>query len=121
MTPDNMTLVGSVVLSIIYMVFVFIVLLVISYLVDITAFILKRKQRKSKEDSSSSDLKVSEFSISDASDMKMNPKKIAVLSAAIQAYAGDDVKLVVRRVYRESAGLSGWEAAGMEESLRRSL
>ena len=74
MTPDNMTLVGSVVLSIIYMVFVFIVLLVISYLVDITAFILKRKQRKSKEDSSSSDLKVSEFSISDASDMKMNPK-----------------------------------------------
>jgi len=53
--------------------------------------------------------------------MKMNPKKIAALSAAIQAYAGDDVKLVVRRVYRESAGLSGWEAAGMEESLRRSL
>jgi sodium pump decarboxylase gamma subunit len=121
MTPDNMTLVGSVVLSIIYMVFVFIVLLMISYLVDITALILNRKERKSKKDSNESEPQVSELSASNGTDVRMSPKKIAALSAAIQTYAGDDVKLVVRRVYRESAGLSGWEAAGIEESLRRSL
>ncbi len=121
MTPDNITVIDSVVLSIIYMVFVFIVLLAISYLVDITAFFVNRKTKKNKKDSDSPELKETELLATDAPETKLSSVKIAALSAAIQAYAGDDVTLVVRRIYRESAGSTGWEAAAIEESLRRSL
>ncbi len=52
---------------------------------------------------------------------RLSPQIIAVLTAAVQAYAGEDAKLVVRRIRRESSRLTGWEAAAIEEPLRRSL
>ncbi|HPY64544.1 MAG TPA: OadG family protein [Bacillota bacterium] len=121
MVPDNMTVPGSVVLSIIYMIFTFIVLLAISYLVDITAFFLNRKKGKNKKDSGSDEPKGSVPPSSDDRGARLSPLKIAAITAAVQAYAGDGATLVVRRIHRESSGLTGWEAAGIRESLRRSL
>ncbi len=118
MTPDNLTVIDSVVLSIIYMLFVFVVLLAISYLVDITAFFTNRK--KNKKDSGTDEPKSSTSPSSDASGTGLSSVKIAAITAAVQVYAGGDAALVIRRIHRESSGLTGWEAAAIEESLRRS-
>ncbi len=121
MNPENLTLTDSLVLSLIFITFVFFVLLAISFLVDGTAFFANRKKKREIEEPDSKKTQGAKSSSgSSPTSSAIHPHTIAAISAAIQAYAGEDVRLIVRNIQRESSALTGWEAASIEESLKRS-
>lgn len=91
---------------------VFAVLVSIAYLVDITAFFAKGRRKRE------------EGPAAPAEDPGLEPEEVdsrtaAVALAALLAYTGSGSRFVIRKIERQRAPLSDWEAAGLRDSVRR--
>lgn len=111
---NNLTLGMGLLLSLFSMAVVFAVLLAITYLVDGTAFLIKRKEKKESRPGSGS-LPEAE----DRTEEEVPPLLAALVTAAVSAYASEGTRLVIRRIKGQESGISGWESAGMQDGLRR--
>jgi hypothetical protein len=114
------------------MLVVFVVLLAISYMVDITAFLTSRKSKKKDKDepgsgsgSSGQSLKkdakpVDSSPSSSQTSGRADARTLAIIMAAIKAYEQDGQTLSVRKIVRSGQVLSGWEQASVQSALWRS-
>ena len=92
---------------------VFLVLVSISYLVDLTAFFVNRK-KKVKEMPGGGDSPEVEI-LEPAKDQRT----VAIVMAALASMQSPDSAFVIRHIHRQKAPLSDWEAAALRESSRR--
>lgn len=112
---NNLTLGMGLLLSLFSMAVVFSVLLAITYLVDGTAFLIRRKEKKENRPESGGLPEAG-----DRAEEEVPPLLAALVTAAVSAYAtSEGTRLVIRRIKGQESGLSGWESAGMQDGLRR--
>ncbi|NLC39701.1 MAG: OadG family protein [Clostridiaceae bacterium] len=122
---QNLTMIDAVWLSIFSMVVVFLVLLIISYMIDLVKIILYRKKDK-KNDVKPDDNKpannspLSRAETPQAAD-QADGRTTAIIAAAVAAFLGKDSRFVIRKINRHQAPLSAWEAASISDTQRRSL
>ncbi|HZK42094.1 MAG TPA: OadG family protein [Clostridia bacterium] len=91
---------------------VFLVLVSISYLVDLTAFFVNRKKKvKEKAGGGTPQPEILE-PVSDQ-------RTVAIVMAALASMQSPDSAFVIRHIHRQKAPLSDWEAAALRESSRR--
>ncbi len=110
---QNMTFGSGLLVSAFCMLIVFTVLVCIAYLVDITAFLANRKAKKLEKE-----LPVLPVN-PDPETEEVDSKLVAVAMAALSAYSGSDTRFIIRKIDRQKAPLSDWEAAGLRDSVRR--
>ena len=105
----NMSFGEGLLISAFCMLIVFLVLVCISYLVDITAFLSNRKKKQADE------LAVTEAAWEQVDDRKT----LAIIAAAVASMGDDRTGFVVRKVEKKKSTLSGWEAESLRHSKRR--
>ncbi|MGI6157279.1 MAG: OadG family protein [Saccharofermentanales bacterium] len=113
----NITAWQAFLLSLFSIVIVFLVLLVISYLIDLVAVAAKRKANKREKDEVANDQAPPP---APAVEDGVSAETVAIIAAALAAYADEDTQLIIRKVERRGAPLTGWEASSIEDSLQRS-
>ena len=116
---DNLTFGNAVLLSLFSMLVVFVVLLIISYMIDIVAFLSNRK--KDKKDDLSPDDPDPKNDESPTSADKPDKKTAAIIAAAVTAFLGTDTRFVIRKIKRRNTPLLEWETAGISDAQRRPL
>lgn len=98
-------------ISLFAMAVVFLVLLVISYLIDITALFLKKSAKSKKSNNVVSDATIA--SVSATSD-KSRDDTIVVIAAAIAAYLGTSVDNVrITKIRRVTQNDTAWNERGL--------
>ncbi len=122
---QNLSFLDGVFLSLFSIVVVFLVLLIISYMIDLIKILLYRKKDK-KDDVTPDDVKpddtgpVLREEAPEAAD-KADSRTTAIIAAVISTFFGKDSRFVITNINRHKAPLSDWEAAGILDSQRRSL
>lgn len=118
MYGDKVELGQALFISLFAMAIVFLVLLIISYLIDITAFVLNRKVKQKKTSDELSKTTVSP----PLSNKNGNDDIVVVIAAAIAAYLGtsvDNVKITkIRRIPQNS---TTWTERGLLAQIKPSL
>lgn len=117
---QNLSFLEGVFFSLFSVVVVFLVLLIISYMIDLIKILLYRKRDK-KDDVKPDDTgPVLREEAPEAVD-KADSRTTAIIAAAISTFFGKDSRFVITNISRHKAPLSDWEAAGILDSQRRSL
>lgn len=111
MYGDKVDLGQALFISLFAMAVVFLVLLVISYLIDITALFLKKSAKSKKSNNAVSDATIA--SVSATSD-KSRDDTIVVIAAAIAAYLGTSVDNVrITKIRRVTQNDTAWNERGL--------
>lgn len=105
----NMSFPEGLLISAFCMLIVVVVLVCISYLVDITAFFTRMKKKRVTEPV------LVEETLEEVDDTRT----LAIIAAAIASMGGERSGFVVRKVEKKKATLSGWEAESLRNSKRR--
>ncbi len=108
----NLSLGRGLLISLFSLLVVFVVLIVISYLVDGTAFLSNRKKRRVNE-------KANPAPGPEATAEVLDPQRAAAITAVIAALAHSGSRLVIRKIEKPAASLTGWKATALQEQLRR--
>ena len=114
---DNLTLRNGLLVSLFSILVVFVVLVVISYLIDLTAFFSRKKTTGEKSQKIADDPGPSP----DHPGQDLDAKKLAVIAAAVAACSVDGSRLIIRKIKRPESRMSGWESAGLNDQMRRPL
>ncbi|NLV98504.1 MAG: OadG family protein [Synergistaceae bacterium] len=117
---QNLSMLDALWLSIFSIVVVFLVLLIISYMIDLVKILLYRKKNKKNDDKPDDNSPISQEKPSEPADQP-DSKTAAIIAAAVSAFLGKDSRFVIRKINRHKAPLSEWEAAGILDTQRRSL
>ena len=115
MDLTNLSIGMSLLLSLFSMAVVFVVLVVITYLIDGTAFLLR--PRRKAENPAKTDLTAAPAA--DAPQEGSQARLTALITAALSAYTGQGTGFVIRKIINQEPAPSGWESAGLQDGLRR--
>ncbi len=118
MNSQNLTFMDGIWISLFSILVVFVVLLLLSYIIDLVA-ILNRK--KDMEEDTTPDKPDSPKEPETATETKPDGRTVAIIAAAISAFLGKDSNFVIKKIERQQEPLSGWEAAGIVDTHRRPL
>jgi len=117
----NISFGDGIVISLFAILTVFIVLLIISFMIDLVALLLNRKNNK-KDDSLSDDTDTKSLIDESAVSVdEMDGKTAAIIVAAIAAFMEKDSYFVIKKIERQQAPLSEWESAAIMDTHRRPL
>ena len=101
-------------ISLFAMIVVFLVLLVISYLIDVTAFFTKAKSKKSVE------VKVVDTTLKKADSKKDSDDLVAVIAGAIASYLGTSVdNIKIKSIRRVNQTDSPWTKRGLLNQINK--
>ena len=99
------------------MLVVFLVLLIISYLIDVTAFFTTFKNRKTKTDKTK---KISAFVTENNKSVKSNDQLVATIAGAIAAYLGTSVdNIKIKSIRRVNQSDSPWTKRGLFNQINK--
>lgn len=115
MDLSNLTMGTGLLLSLFSMAVVFVVLLVITFLIDGTAFLLR--PRKKGQNPAQADLPAAPAA--QAPQEESQARLTALITAALSAYTGQGTGFVIRKIINQEPAPSGWESAGLQDGLRR--
>lgn len=140
MDIKNISLGDGLIISLFSILTVFIVLLAISYMIDLLAFLLNRKKDKNDDivpdDTGKKSLTEESPVFADqmdgrtvaiitaairASADQMDGRTIAIIAAAITAFLEKDSSFVIKKIKCKQVPLSEWESAGILDTHRRPL
>ncbi len=117
----NISFGDGIVISLFSILTVFIVLLIISFMIDLIALLLNRKKNK-KDDSLADDTATKSLIDESAVSVdEMDGKTVAIIVAAIAAFMEKDSYFVIKKIERQQAPLSEWESAAIMDTHRRPL
>ncbi|NLC26536.1 MAG: OadG family protein [Fastidiosipila sp.] len=117
----NISFGDGIVISLFAILTVFIVLLIISFMIDLIALLLNRKKNK-KDDSLADDTATKSLIDESAVSVdEMDGKTAAIIVAAIAAFMEKDSYFVIKKIERQQAPLSEWESAAIMDTHRRPL
>lgn len=110
MYGDKVSIGQAVFISIFAMLIVFVVLLIISYMIDITAFVLKGSNKPKKANG----VAESTTSVAPAKKADGSSADVAVIAAAVAAYLGVSVDNIrIQRIRRIDQSISPWSEKGL--------
>ena len=107
---NHLSFANGLLVSLFSMLIVFAVLLIISYLIDATAFVTRKKEKEPERSGSPE---------AENTGSQLDARTLALITGALSAYAAEGSRLVIRKIRRPAGGLSGWETAGLQDGLRR--
>lgn len=112
----NISMADALKITVFSMLLVFVILLVISYMVDIMRSIVVRKDKKNKVAEVNKPVEKTTVEIVEEDD---DTELVAVIMAAIEAYSGESTQgLVIKNIKRLPASETAWARAGKTDLMK---
>lgn len=109
----NLDFIDGLVISAFSMLVVFVVLLIISYMVDLTALLTRVKKKEDKT------LPAPVPAEDPLEDPGARGRTLAAIMGALSAMGGGETSFIIRKIKAQEGPLSAWEAEGLRENIDR--
>ncbi len=120
MYGDKVSIGEALFISVFAMIVVFVVLLIISYLIDVSAFFINAKKNKTQVENTGDSVKSVSNENKDQVIHNSNDTLVAVIAAAIAAYVGTSVDNVkIKSIRRVNQNTSPWSERGLLSQMEK--
>lgn len=120
MYGDKVSIGEALFISVFAMIVVFVVLLIISYLIDVSAFFINAKKNKTQVEKTGDLVKSVSNENKDQVIYNSNDTLVAVIAAAIAAYVGTSVDNVkIKSIRRVNQNTSPWSERGLLSQMEK--